>query len=466
MKIKLRKLKKVVTEKANLDDSNVSRLLLKLSIPAIIAIFVNSFYNIMDSIFVGRGVGADAIGALTISYPLQHLIISFGTMVASGGMSVLSISLGEGNKEKASRSFGNSVSLVILISLIITALGLLFLEPLLVMFGGKGQILEYAKDYMRIIFIGTIFMGLGFIFAELLRAEGKSKESMMVMAIGAVSNIVLDYIFIITLSQGVKGAAIATTLANFISFLYGLICILKGKSILKLKLEYFILRISLVKEMLSVGVSSLISQGAGSIAMAISNVIVVSVGGDMLINSIGVFNRINSMIFTPIFGVVQGMQPIVGYNYGAKRLSKVKEAVDLTLKWVFYIALFGMLLTQIFAKQMIELFVEDQELITSSVPYVRMAIIFTAIGAWQCVGGTVFRALGLPKKAFIFSLLRQILIFVPSMIIFSMAFGELGCWLAFPTADLLSGGISYKFIKVYIGKMVDSQDKLSSQAII
>lgn len=453
MKINLGEIKKIISKKADLNDTNISRLLIKLSIPAIIAIFVNSFYNIMDSIFVGRGVGADAIGALTISAPIQHLIMSFAMMVSSGAMSVLSRSLGEGNEKKASKCFGNSVSLIVLISLIITIVGLVFLEPLIAMFGGRGQILEYAKEYMRIIFLGTVFMGLSFIFAELLRSEGKGKESMMVMAIGAISNIILDYIFIIILNGGVSGAAFATTLANVISFIYGLICILKGKSILKFKLEYFILRIKLVKEMLSVGVSSLISQGAGSISQAIGNIIIVSVGGEMLINSIGVFNRINSLIFMPIFGVVQGMQPIVGYNYGAKRMNKVKECVLLTLKSVFVIALVNMLIIQLCTKQMVSLFISDSVLIENSVPYVRIAIMFTAIGAWQCVGGTVFRALGLPKKAFLFSLLRQIVIFVPAMIILSQILGELGCWLAFPTADLLSGVISREFIVRYINKV-------------
>lgn len=446
----IEKVKQMVFGKVDLDDSNVKRLLIKLSIPAILAIFVNNFYNIMDSIFVGRGVGADAIGALTIAYPLQSLIIAFAMMVATGGMSILSRSLGEQNKEKASYCFGNSITMAVIISLILTVVGMVFLEEILTLFGGRGEILELAKDYMRIILLGTVFMGPAYLFAELLRAEGKAKQSMIIMIIGAVANVVLDYIFIIELGMGVKGAAIATTLAKMLSFAYGLIYILKGDSVLQVKLEYFKIKISLVKEMLSVGVSSLISQGAGSISIAIANVAIVNVGGDALITSIGIFNRIHSIIYMPIFGVIQGMQPILGYNYGAKRIEKVRETAKLTLKYVFLIALLNTVVVMLFTNGIVSLFVNDAAIIESSVPYIRLAIVFSCIGAWQCVGGTIFRAVGNAKKASFFALLRQIIVFVPCMIILSNLIGPLGCWISYTASDLISGVISKKYIDSFL----------------
>ena len=459
----MRKVIKFIFGKVDLDDSNIKRLLIRLSIPAILGIFVNNLYNIIDSIFVGRGVGADAIGALTIAYPLQVLLNAFVMMVATGGMSILSRSLGEKDKEKASYCFGNSITIIVLIALISTIFGLIFLKPILTLFGGRGHILDLSMDYMRIILLGTIFIGPACIFAELLRAEGKSKQSMIVMSIGAVANVILDYFFIIVFKMGVKGAATATTLANFVSFAYGVYYLLKGDSVLRLKLRYFKIKFHIVKEMLSVGMSSLISQGAGSISVAVANIAIVSVGGDILINAIGVFNRIHSIIFMPIFGVVQGMQPILGYNYGAKRLDKVREAAKLTLKYGFLIALANTVVIFIFTKPVVTLFVDDKELINYAVPYIRLAILFCCVGAWQSTGGTIFRAVGNAKKASFFALLRQIIIFVPNMIILSNIFGALGCWISYAFADLLSGLISIKYINNFLKKLKCKEDNYEEE---
>lgn len=462
----LKHMKKILTGRPDLNDSNIKRLLIKLSIPAMIGVFVNNFYNIMDTIFVGKGVGADAIGALTIAFPMQILMTAFIMMVATGGMSVLSRSLGEQNKEKASKCFGNSIFLAIIISTVIMVVGLIFLEPILYLLGGRGDILILSIDYVRIILFGTMFMSLAYVFSELLRAEGKAKESMGVMLVGAFSNIILDYIFVIVIAGGVKGAALATVLANVISFSYGLFYLVKGDSVLKIEIRYFILETKLVKEILSVGVSSLISQGAGSISLAIANATIVNVGGDILINSIGLFNRIHSIIFMPIFGVIQGMQPILGYNYGAKRIKKVIETANITLKYVFMIALINTIIVLIFTRPLVSLFIDDIELINYCVPYIRLSILFACVGAWQSTGGSVFRAVGMAKKAFFFSLLRQIIIFVPSMIIFSYLIGPLGCWLSYGFSDLLSGIISLKYIKNFLKKLGTTTDEVLDSTII
>jgi len=462
----LQQIKRILTGKPDLNDSNVKRLLIKLSIPAMIGVFVNNFYNIMDTIFVGRGVGADAIGALTIAYPMQGLFICSIMMVATGGISILSRSLGEQKQEKASKCFGNSISLAVIISIILMIVGFIFLEPILYLLGGRGEILTLSMDYVRIILFGTVFMGPAYIFSELLRAEGKARESMNVMIIGAISNIVLDYFLVIVIAGGVKGAALATVLANVLSFLYGLFYLVKGDSILKIEIKYFMLDIKLVKEMLSVGVSSLISQGAGSVSLAIANITIVNVGGDMLINSIGVFNRIHSVIYMPIFGVIQGMQPILGYNYGAKRIKKVIETANITLKYVFMIALINTIVVLIFTKPLVSLFIDDIDLINYCVPYIRLSILFTCVGAWQSTGGSIFRAVGMAKKSFFFALLRQIIIFVPSMIIFSNLIGPLGCWLAYGFSDLLSGVISLKYIKNFLKKLGARFDENLESTII
>ena len=419
-----------------------------------IGIIITNLYNIIDSIFIGHGVGADAIGALTACAPFQLLLNTCISTICSGAISVLSISLGEKNNEKAAYSFSNSIILMLILSLSFSLSGLIFAKPLLIILGAKDNLLNLATQYLRIVLIGTPFLSLSFIFSELIRAQGRAKEAVTILSLGTILNIIGDYIFIIVFKMGITGAGGATSLAYFLSFLYGLYMLLRKSNIFPVKPIHFKIKLSIIREMFSIGCSSLISQGANMLGITIANIVILKIGGNTLMNSIGVFNKLRDIVFMPIFGFVQGMQPILGYNYGAGKLDKVKKVSNLTLRYVFTAALIVSTIIISFAKPFASIFVDDKELINYAVPFIRIALMFACIGACQCVGGSIFRSTGYAKKAYFFSLLRMIIIFTPAIIIFPHIWGIDGCWFAYTAADLLSGIISVLYIKLFFKKLI------------
>lgn len=461
----INKLKKYIFGKKDLSDKDVKGLLISFSIPSILAIIVNGLYSVIDSIFVGRGVGEVAIGAIAIIQPFIGIIITLGTVISTGAMSVLSRSLGEKDNEKAKICFGNSMTLISTMSILVCIIGTIFLNPILRIMGAEGEIFILGRQYMRIILVGMIFMAPSFLFGQLLRAEGKAKESMVILVIGSISNIILDYIFIIVFKGGATGAALATTIAYFLSFLYALFMMAKFSSVFVLKIKYLRLKVSIIKEMLSIGISSFISQGAGNVATIVANNVMVQVGGERLITSIGIFAIIQNFVFMPISGITQSMQPIIGYNYGRGNLEKIKETVKLTLKYVFIVALVNSIIVMLFTAPIVRLFIKgDSEVLAYSVPYIRLGIIFACFGAQQWVGGTVFRSLGMAKRAYFFAVLRMIIIFMPSMIILGNTIGELGCWISYTLADLLSGLVSKRYILRFLNKLeMDKVEKLQCE---
>ncbi|TGY41832.1 MATE family efflux transporter [Clostridium sartagoforme] len=448
------KCKEYLFGKIDLGDDNISRLLINLTIPSILAVFVNNLYQVIDSMFVGKVIGELAIGAVAIVTPFIGIIMTFAMLVSTGGVNVLSRSLGEKDIERAKYCYGNSLTIIVSISIAISIISLIFLEPILGILGAKDELLLLGKEYFGIFLIGIPFMATAFIFGHLLRAEGKSKESMIILVIGSITNIILDYIFMIVFKWGIQGAALATTIANFLSFIYGIIKILKVSSVLKIKWEYFKLDFKLVKEILSIGISSFISQSVSNLGLLVANKVMINVGGIELMPAVGLFGMIQNLVFMPVSGVTQAMQPILGYNYGDKRIDKVLKAVKLTLKYVFFIVLFTSVMAMIFTKEIAWLFLEgDASILEYAVPNIRIALIFSAIGALQGVGGTAFRAIGMAKKSYLFSLLRMVIIFIPSIIILGNILGPMGCWLSYAFADLISGIVSRKYLIKSINKL-------------
>ena len=346
------------------------------------------------------------------------------------------------------------MTIIVSISIIISIISIIFLEPILGILGAKGEILLLGKEYFSIFLIGIPFMATAFIFGQLLRSEGKSKESMIILVIGSLTNIILDYIFMIIFKWGIQGAALATTIANFLSFIYGIIKMLKGSSILEIKWKYFKLDFKLVREMFSIGVSSFISQIVSNLGLLVANKVMINVGGIELMPAIGLFGMIQNLVFMPVSGVTQAMQPILGYNYGDKRIDKVLKAIKLTLKYVFFIVLFTSMMAMVFTREIAWLFLEgDASILEYAVPNIRIALLFAAIGALQWVGGTAFRAIGMANKAYLFSLLRMVIIFIPCISILGNLLGPIGCWLSYAFADLLSGIISRRYLIKSIKKL-------------
>jgi len=440
---------------ARLGEEKINKLLVNLSLPATIGMMVNALYNLVDTIFVGRGVGAIAIGGLTIAFPIQMVIMAFAQMIGIGAASAISRSLGAKDIEKADYVAGNSFLCVIVLSSIIAAIGLIFTEPMLRFFGSTETILPYAKDYITIILWGSIFFSFAMSSNNLIRAEGNAKVAMVTMLIGAILNIILDPIFIFIFKLGIKGAALATIISQFISFLYILTYLYSGKSSLKIKLHHLKPKIHIIIEMLTVGSAAFFRQVTGSVVAIVVNNSLRIFGGDMALIIAGILHRVIMFVFMPLFGVIQGMQPIVGFNYGAKKLDRVKEAIKLSLITTTVIATFGWLIAELFPFAIISIFTHDAEVIEKGSTIIRIVLsMIPAIGI-QIVGAALFQSLGKAVPSLILSLLRQVLLFIPLVIILPRVFGLglLGIWIAYPAADILSVILTALFLRSELKKM-------------
>ncbi|HDK27596.1 MAG TPA: MATE family efflux transporter [Candidatus Atribacteria bacterium] len=440
---------------ARLGEEKISKLLVKLSLPATIGMMVNALYNLVDTIFVGRGVGALAIGGLTIAFPIQMIIMAFAQMIGIGAASAISRSLGAKEIEKADYVAGNSFLLIVILSSIIAAIGLFFTEPMLRLFGATDTILPYAKDYITIILWGSIFFSFAMSSNNLIRAEGNAKVAMATMLIGAILNIILDPIFIFVFKMGVKGAALATVISKFVSFLYVLTYLYSGKSSLKVKLHHLKPKMHIIIEILTVGFASFARQVTGSVVAIVVNNSLRIFGGDMALIIVGILHRVTMFIFMPLFGVVQGMQPIVGFNYGAKKLDRVKETLKLSLITTTAFASFGWLIIELFPLVIIGVFTKDAEIIEKGSTIMRVVISMIPLIGIQIVGAALFQSLGKAVPSLILALLRQVLLFIPLVIILPRVFSLRlwGIWIAYPAADILSVVLTVLFLRSELKKM-------------
>ena len=440
---------------SRLGEEKISKLLVNLSLPATIGMMVNALYNLVDTIFVGRGVGAIAIGGLTIAFPIQMVIMAFAQMIGIGAASAISRSLGAKDLEKADYAAGNSFLCVIVLSSIIATIGLIFTEPMLRIFGSTETILPYAKDYITIILWGSIFFSFAMSSNNLIRAEGNAKVAMVSMLIGAILNMILDPIFIFIFKLGIKGAALATIISQFISFLYILTYLYSGKSALKIKLHHLKPKIHIIVEILTVGSAAFFRQVTGSVVAIVVNNSLRIFGGDIALIIVGILHRVTMFVFMPLFGVIQGMQPIVGFNYGAKKLDRVKEAIKLSLITTIVIAIFGWLIAELFPFAIISIFTHDAEVIEKGSNIIRIVLSMIPVIGIQIVGAALFQSLGKAVPSLILSLLRQVLLFIPLVIILPRVFnlGLLGIWLAYPAADILSVILTALFLRSELKKM-------------
>jgi len=440
---------------ARLGKEKINKLLINLSFPATIAMMVNALYNLVDTIFVGRGVGAIAIGGLTIAFPIQMIIMAFAQMIGIGSASAISRSLGAKDVERADYVAGNSFLCVIILSSIIAAIGLTFTEPMLRFFGSTEAILPYAKDYIIIILWGSIFFSFAMSSNNLIRAEGNAKVAMAAMLIGAILNMFLDPIFIFIFKLGIKGAALATIISQFISFLYILKYLYSGKSSLKIKLYHLKPKPRIITEIFAVGFAAFARQVTGSVVAIIVNNSLRIFGGDIALIIVGILHRVTMFLFMPLFGVIQGMQPIVGFNYGAKKFDRVKEALKLSILATTAIATLGWLIAELFPFVIISAFTGDIEVIEKGSTIMRIVISMIPVIGIQIVGAALFQSLGKAVPSLILSLLRQVLLFIPLIIILPrvLGLGLLGIWIAYPIADVLSVILTTLFLRSELKKM-------------
>ena len=409
-----------------LADKRIGRLMFKLTIPAFMGMFVMTLYNVIDTIFIGHYVGTDGIAGLSIVFPIQMLAMGMGMLTGMGGASVVSRLIGAQNVARAERALGNALCLNIILSTVIMVVGLSAAEFWLGLVGASETIMPYALDYMTFILVGMIFQTFSMANNGLITSEGNARVAMMGMVIGAGSNIVLDALFIIPLDMGIKGAAIATTLAHLIS------------AYLRIHLKNFILELGIIKDIMIMGVSALGRTFAGSLSAIFVNRALAEYGGDYAISTFGILNRIMMFATMPGMVVGHGLQPILGYNFGAKRydlaLKSIKIAMTVSTSWCI-IAFF---LLYFVPAPFIQIFSSDTELIEMASSASRNIFLVLYLMGLVFTGSMVFMAIGKAKEAFITSITQRALFLVPLVFILPPAMGIDGVWLSFPVSDGLS----------------------------
>lgn len=419
-----------------MSSGNIPKLLLKYSLPAIIGMLVNALYNVVDSIFVGQGVGELALAGTTVSFPIIIILMAFVMLVGMGATALISIRLGENKEEEAEKIIGNSLVLFFIVGVSLTILGLIFIEPMLKFFGATPSIIPYSLDYMRVILLGSLFMAIGIGMNNFIRAEGNPKIAMYTMLIGAAVNIILDYIFIFKFFWGIKGAAFATVISQGISSTWVLYHFLSSNSSLKIRIKNFKLDSALVRNIMAVGFPAFALQLTSSVQHLILNRSLSHYGGDMALAAIGIVMSVASMLIMPAIGISQGAQPIIGFNHGAKNFHRVKDTLKLAIIAASSIVTFGFVGIRLGATQLVKLFNDNPELIELGTHAMKTYFMFLPLIGMQIIGANYFQAIGKPRRATVLSLSRQVLIFIPLVLILPRFFGLDGIWRAAPAADL------------------------------
>ncbi|WP_207289803.1 MATE family efflux transporter [Senegalia massiliensis] len=450
-----------------LGSAPIGKLLLKFSIPAIVGMMVNALYNTIDRIYVGRKVGELGIAGITIGFPIMLIIMAFSMLIGIGATSLISIKLGENKKEEAEKILGNGMFLLVIVAVIISALGLIFLNPLLKLFGASSSVLPYSRDYLQIILAGAIFQTVGFGMNNFIRAEGNPKTAMLTMLIGAALNIIIDPIFIFVLDMGIRGAALATIISQAASAIWVLSYFFGGKSSLNIHRDNFKLQLPVVKNIVAIGSAPFLMQIASSAINAILNNNLQTYGGDTAIASFGIINSITMFILMPIFGINQGAQPIIGYNYGAKQFDRVKKTLKLAVIGATFITVTGYVITRAFPKELISFFGgNNQNLIEMATNGIEIFLFMLPIIGFQIVCSNYFQAVGKPKHAMFLSLSRQVVFLIPAIILLPKVFGLQGIWMAAPISDILASLVTGIWITLEMKKLNENTNISSFKPVI
>lgn len=423
-------------------EVEIGMLLLKFSIPAIMGLLVTALYSIIDRIFVGHGVGLLAISATTVVFPITIIILAFGLMIGIGASVAISIKLGQNNKKEAEHVLGNALSLTIIVSIVVTVLGLIFQEALLKMFGASKEVLPLAKQFVTIILAGTVFQVIGIAFNNIIRSEGNPTMAMMIMVVGTALNTILNPLFIFVLHLGIQGSALATVISQIITSVWMLMYFLGKNSALKFKIEYLVPNAGITRKIVAIGMSAFIFQVISSVIMVIFNKSLEATDGDVAIAAMGIINSIAMLILMPIFGINQGAQPIIGFNYGAKNFDRVRKTLKLAFIAATCIATAGFILVQIFPREILSLFSSQNEEMTAMLdigtPAIRVFLMLLPIIGFPIVGSNFFQAIGKVKISIFLSLSKQVVFQVPLLFILPHYFKLMGIWAAGPVSDFLS----------------------------
>lgn len=435
---------------AALGTENIWSLLLKYSIPSVIAMTASSLYNITASIFIGQGVGALAISGLAITFPLMNLAAAFGTLVGLGAANLMSLRLGQKDYDAANRILGNVIVLNIIFGLGYTVIVLPFLKPILYFFGASDNTISYAYDYMLVITLGNAVTHMYFGLNALLRAMGNPKRSMYNVIFSVCINAALTPALIYGMDAGIRGAAIATVTSQVVMMLWQFRYFTNKKNFIYIKRETLKLKRRIVTASLSIGLAPFLMNSAMSAVVILINQGLMKYGSDLAVGAYGIVNRMAMLFLMIVIGLNQGMQPIAGFNYGANQPDRVHLALKRTIMLATCVVGTGFLLVQLFPRSVASIFTTDEELIAIAVPGLRIVFASFPIVGFQMVTSSFFQSIGKAKKAIFLALTRQTLFLAPCLLIFPLFFGVKGVWYSMPTADVLSSVVAaYLLITEY-----------------
>ena len=416
----------------------VGKLLWQYASPAIVAMVASSLYNMVDSIFIGQGVGPMAISGLAITFPFMNLSGAIGACIGVGASTYLSVKLGQKDYSKALKILGTSTLLKIITGIVFGALCLIFLDPILRFFGATDNTIPYARDYMQIILLGNVFTHLYFGMNALLRAASKPRHAMYATIFTVVLNTLLDPLFIYTLGMGIRGAAVATVLSQTVAMCWQIWIFSNPKELLHYKRGIFKLDLGIIKNILAIGVSPLSMNACACIVVIFINTALVRHGGDLSVGAYGIANRIGFIFFMVVMGINQGMQPIAGYNYGAEQYDRMLRVLNYSMVAATCIMTVGWLVGELMPKACARLFTTDEQLIDIAARGIRInMILFPMIGS-QAVITNFFQSIGMAKISIFLSISRQMIYLLPLLVILPPLMGVDGVWWALPISDALA----------------------------
>lgn len=430
-----------------LEAMNIKTLLWRYFLPAFTGVVVNALYNIVDRIFIGRGVDALALSGLSAVFPLMLIIFAFGMLVAIGANVRISINIGKKDIKRAEWVLGNAVTLSILISIILTFFGYIYRIPLLKMFGAGTGAMPYAIEYFEYILFANVFATLGFVLNNACRAEGNPKTAMYSLFISAGTNVVLDPIFIFGFGMGVKGAAIATVISQFVLCIWVVSHFFSKRSLLKLRLPNLKLNPQIVYYIMTIGFAPFSMQLAASAVQAVLNTQLIRYGGELAVGAMGIINSVAQLLIMSIIAINMASQPIIGFNFGAGNYTRVRETFIICLKAATLVSTIGFLITQFMPGPIVRLFNNDNPaLIELGIDGLRKFTMFLPLIGFQIITGNYYQSVGKAGIAAFLSLLRQVIILIPILFILPPYWGLQGVWFANPLSDAISAVITGYFL--------------------
>ena len=418
-----------------LGSKPVGKLLVQYAVPAIVAMVASSLYNMVDSIFIGQGVGPMAISGLAITFPFMNLSGAIGACIGVGASTFLSVKLGQKDYSMAQRILGNSVVLKIITGILFGAVCLLFHDPILRFFGATANTLPYAREYMEVILLGNVITHLYLGLNAALRSASKPRAAMIATIVTVVLNTILDPIFIWPLHMGIKGAAIATILAQVIVLCWQLWQFSRQRELLHLEWRFLKPAKAIVKDIVSIGISPFAMQLTGCVIAIFMNNALMKYGGDLAVGAYSIANRLGFIFFMVIMGICQGFQPIAGYNYGARNMDRVKQVLRLTITASVIAMTVGWVIGELLPGPCTRLFTDDEQLLTISIRGIRINMLVFPVIGYQAVVTNFFQTIGKVRISIFMSLSRQLLFLLPMLLLFSSIWGLDGVWASLPASD-------------------------------